>query len=136
MSGTDSFFDTSVLLYLLSAEGSKAETVEHLLEESGSISVQILNEFTSVGKRKLQLSFAEIAELTGTIRAICNVHPLTEQTYDRGVSIAERYRFSIYDSMIVASAILAGCGTLYSEDLQNGQIIDGRLTVANPFASA
>jgi predicted nucleic acid-binding protein len=104
-----------------------------LLELSGSISVQVLNEFTAVGRGKLGLSFAEIAQVTGTIREICKVHPLTEETYDRGMAVASSYGFSIYDSMIVASALFAGCRTLYSEDLQDRQVIDRTMTVANPF---
>ncbi|MGH8194085.1 MAG: PIN domain-containing protein [Woeseiaceae bacterium] len=135
MNGTDCFFDTNVLLYLLSADASKADTVERLLEVSGSISLQVLNEFTAVGKGKLGLSFAEISDVTGTIRAICSVHPLTEETYDRGVRIAGNYGFRVYDSMIVAAALTAGCDTLYSEDLQHRQLIDDRLTVVNPFHS-
>lgn len=133
MNESEAFFDTSVLLYLLSADPTRAGTTERLLERPGSISVQVLNEFTAVGKGKLGLSFDEIADITGTLRAICRVLPLTEETYDRGLRIAARYGFSIYDSMIAASALLAGCGTLWSEDLQHRQVIDGLLTVMNPF---
>lgn len=134
MSGAESFFDTSVLLYLLSAEPGKADRVEELLARRGTISVQVLNEFTAVATRKLGLSFAEIREVLGTVRAICHTHPLQVDHHDRGVDIAERYRFSFYDSIIIASALIAGCKTLYSEDLQHKQVIDKQLTVINPFA--
>lgn len=134
MSETESFFDTSVLLYLLSAEPGKADRVEELLAQRGVISVQVLNEFTAVATRKLGLSFAEIREVLETVRAICSTQPLTVEHHDRGVEIAERYRFSFYDSIIVASALISGCKTLYSEDMQHKQVIDKQLTVINPFA--
>jgi predicted nucleic acid-binding protein len=135
MSGAESFFDTSVLLYLLSAETGKADRVEELLEQSGDISVQVLNEFTVVAVRKLGLSFAEAREVLGAIRTLCTTHPLTVEHHDKAAEIAERYGFSFYDSVVVASALLAGCKTLYCEDLQHRQVIDKKLTVINPFAS-
>jgi predicted nucleic acid-binding protein len=134
MSGAESFFDTSVLLYLLSAEAEKADRVEELLERSGVISVQVLNEFTQVATRKLGLSYAEVREVLDTVRVVCTTHPLTAEHYDKGMEIAERYRFSFYDSVIVASALVARCKTLYSEDIQHRQTIERQLTVINPFA--
>ena len=133
MSDAESFFDTSVLLYLLSAEAEKADRAEQLLERSGAISVQVLNEFTVVAIRQLGLSFAEVREVLGTIRTVCVTHPLTTEHHDKGSEIAERYGFPFYDSVIVASALLAECKILYSEDLQHQQVIEKRLTVINPF---
>ena len=69
------------------------------------------------------------------MRSVRAVVPLALETHELGLHIAERYRFSIYDALIVAAALLAGCGTLYSEDLQDGQSIDGRLVIRNPFAA-
>lgn len=69
------------------------------------------------------------------MRAVCAIVPLALETHDLGLQIAERYGFSIYDALIVAAALRAGCRTLYSEDLQDGQTIDGRLVVRNPFAA-
>jgi predicted nucleic acid-binding protein len=89
-----------------------------------------------VATRKLGLSFAEVREVLGTVRMLCDTHPLTIEHHDKGAEIAERYRFSFYDSVIIASALLAGCKTLYSEDLQHRQTIDKQLTVINPFAKA
>ena len=79
------------------------------------------------------MSFAEIREILGTVRAVCRIHSLTTETHDRAIEIAERYKFSMYDSVIVASAYLAGCRTLYAEDLQHLQIIERQLTIVNPF---
>ena len=99
------------------------------------ISVQVLNEFAAVSHRKLRMPIAEVCEVLATLRAICPVVPLTEQTHDRGMAIAGKYRLSVYDAMIVAAALQAGCATLLSEDLPPGQIFEGLLVVENPFAS-
>jgi predicted nucleic acid-binding protein len=133
MSGVESFFDTSVLLYLLSKDFDKADRVEELLAERGTISVQVLNEFAAVALRKLRMPLREVREILDTVRAVCNVEAVTVATHDRGVAVTERYKFSIYDSMIVSSALLVGCRVLYSEDLQDGQVIDDQLRVVNPF---
>ena len=135
MSEADSFFDTSVLLYLLSEDSNKANRVEELLAERGTISVQVLNEFAVVALRKLRMPLKDVQEILGTIRALCDVEPVTLATHDRGLAINERYGFSLYDSMIVASALIVGGKVLYAEDLQHGQVIDAQLRVVNPFLS-
>lgn len=135
MKGADSFFDTSVVLYLLSAEVEKADRVEELLERSGVISVQVLNEFTAVATGKLAMPYGDVGEVLGVIREICRTDAITVECHDKGVEIAKRYGFSLYDSVIVASALLAACDTLYSEDLQHLQVIEGQLTVINPFVA-
>lgn len=127
------FFDTNVLLYLLSADEGKANRAEMLLSKGGTISVQVLNEFTSVASRKLKMTYPEISEILETIKAVCEVKDLTVETHRLGLSIAERYGFSFYDSLIVSSAVMANCKVLYSEDMQSGQEISEKLTIENPF---
>jgi len=61
------------------------------------------------------------------------VRPLTIDVHETGVSLAERYGLSIYDAMIAASALHADCDTLWSEDMQDGSVLDDRLRVVNPF---
>jgi predicted nucleic acid-binding protein len=133
MSGADSFFDTSVLLYLLSDDTAKADRIETLLSARGVISVQVLNEFAVVALRKLKMHLNEVREILDTIRAVCAVEPITVETHDLGLAVFERYRFSLYDSMVVAAALISGARTLYAEDLQHGQVIDDQLRVTNPF---
>ena len=133
MSGADPFFDTSVLLYLLSSDTDKADRIETLLSARGIVSVQVLNEFAVVALRKLKMPLSEVREILDTIRAVCAVEPLTIETHDRGLAVCERYRFSLYDSMLVAAALISGATILYSEDLQHGQVIDNQLRVTNPF---
>jgi predicted nucleic acid-binding protein len=133
MTAVESFFDTNVALYLLSADPVKADRAEELLAAGGKISVQVLNELAAVARRKLGMPWGEIREITTQIRAIVQVVPLTIETHDRGAQIAESIGLSIYDATIVASALLAGCAVLYTEDLQDGRVIDGQLTIRNPF---
>ena len=134
MSRTESFFDTNVLLYLLSGDPAKADRAEELLGSGGTISAQVLNEFAAVARRKLAMPWPEVREVLATVRAVCAVEPVSEATHDLGVAIAERYGFSLYDSLIVAAASLAGCRVLYTEDLQDGQTVHA-VTVRNPFGS-
>jgi predicted nucleic acid-binding protein len=131
MSGTD-FFDSNVLLYLVSGEPAKANRAEDMLREGGAISIQVLNEIAAVAYGKFGKPLSQVRELLAGIRVICAVHLPTVVTHERGLDIAERYRFSIYDSMLLASALEAGCRTFYSEDLHHGQRIEG-LTIRNPF---
>jgi predicted nucleic acid-binding protein len=133
MSATERFLATNILLYLLSGDHARADRAEDELSKGGIISVQVLNEFAAVASRKLKMSIAEIREALTTIRAVCTIVPISEETHDLGLHIAERYRLSVYDAMIVAAALLAECKTLISEDMQHGQILEGRLTVRNPF---
>jgi predicted nucleic acid-binding protein len=133
MSDAECFFDTNVLLYLLSSEAEKADRVEALLEGKGVISVQVLNEFTNVATRKFAMSLDEVREFLETVRNICRTDPLTVEVHDRAVDVMGRYKFSFYDSVIVASALRADCKILYSEDLQHGQVIDRRLKIIDPF---
>ena len=133
MNATKTFFDTNILLYLLSDDTVKADRAEELLAAGGVISVQVLNEFASVASRKLRMPWSEVREILDTVRRLCQVESILVETHDRGLDVAQRYGFSVYDSMILASALLVGCETLYSEDLQDGQTIDGQLTVRNPF---
>ena len=134
MNGGDVFFDTNVLLYLLSGDEPKANRAEEVIADGGRISVQMLNEFANVATRKLGMPWAKSARYFSEVRAVCRVEQMTVEDHDRGVDLEERYGFSVYDAMIVASALLARCATLYSEDMQDGQVIDGRLTIRNPFS--
>ncbi|MDO9092190.1 MAG: PIN domain-containing protein [Rubrivivax sp.] len=133
MSGGENFFDTNVLLYLLSADAAKADRAEELLAGGGTVSVQVLNEFASVASRKLHMPWDEIREVLAQVRVVCVVEPMGLETHDAALRVAQRYGLSIYDALIVAAALLAGCKTLQSEDMQDGQLIEGKLTIRNPF---
>lgn len=133
MSAERVFIDTNILLYLLSGDSAKAGRAEALLEQGGVISVQVLNEFSSVATRKLGMGWTEVRDVLQVLRAVCEVQPLTINVHERGLELAERYQLPVYDAMIAASAALAECGILYSEDFQNGMRMMDGLKIENPF---
>jgi predicted nucleic acid-binding protein len=128
------FLDTNVILYLLD-DGPKADRAEALLAAGGTISVQVLNEALVNCLRKARMSHDEAAAFLHGVRGLCDVVDLTPATHDVGRAIAARYRLSVYDSMIVAAALLGGCERLWSEDMQDGLLVEGTLRIANPFAA-
>jgi predicted nucleic acid-binding protein len=97
------------------------------------ISVQVLNEITNVARRKMGLSWTETRAFLSMMRGLLPVPPLTIDIHETGVRPAERYGLSIYDAMIAASALHADCDTLWSEDMQDGIVLDDRLRIVNPF---
>lgn len=128
-----SFFDTNILVYAASTDTAKADRVEAILAGGGTISVQVLNELANVARRKMLMPWPETRVFLNAFRALLAVHPLTVEIHDAGVRLAERYGLSTYDAMIAASALHAGCDTLWSEDLQHGMRIDKSLRIVNPF---
>lgn len=128
------FFDTNVVLYLLD-DGPKAETAERLLGRGGIISVQVLNEALVNCRRKAGMSWDETAVFLDAVQRLCTVTGLTVETHTLGRALAERYRLSVYDAMIVAAALLAGAPVLWTEDMQDGLVVEGMLTLRNPFAA-
>jgi predicted nucleic acid-binding protein len=128
-----SFFHTNVLVYLASGDVAKADRAEATLAKGGSISVQVLNELTNVARRKMQMSWDETHAFLDLLRGLLTVHPITVEIHETGLRLAERYGLSIYDAMIAASALHAGCDTLWSMDMQHGMKLDDGLRIANPF---
>jgi len=128
-----SFLDSNIVLYLASEDLLKADRAQELVAEGGTISVQVLNEIANISRRKMGLSWAETRNFLLMIRGLLKVEPITIEIHDVGISLAERYQLSVYDSMIVSAALSAECDALLSEDLQDGLLINGRLRVLNPF---
>jgi predicted nucleic acid-binding protein len=128
-----SFFDTNVLLYIASFDPAKADRAEELIGAGGMISVQVLNEITNVARRKMGMSWTETRAFLSMIRGLLPVRLFTIDIHETGVRLAERYGLSIHDAMIAASALHADCDTLWSEDMQDGIVLDDRLRVVNPF---
>ena len=128
-----SFFDTNVLVYLVSDDARKADRAEMALAAGGAISVQVLSELANVARRKMRMNWTETHALLNTLRGLLTVHPLTTEIHETSLALAERYGLAIYDAMIAASALHAGCATLWSEDMQHGMAIDEGLRIVNPF---
>jgi predicted nucleic acid-binding protein len=127
------FFDTNVLICLVSSDTVKAERAEQVTANGGIISVQVLNEIANVARRKMRLSWAETHALLAAVRGLFKVNPVTVEVHETGLALAERFGFSIDDSMIAAAALAADCDTLWSEDMQDGMVVEGRLKIVNPF---
>lgn len=128
----ETFIDTNVLVHFTGAD-EKALAAEALVASGGTISVQVLNELTSVWRRKYGYSWDLVRETLWSLRTLLEVVPLTLDAHELGLSIAERYQLQLYDSLLLSSALLAGCETFVSEDLHDGLIIERQLTIRNPF---
>ena len=126
------FIDSNVVLYLFSSDTVKADRAESILQSGGSISVQVLNEVASVCLRKLKMTWEDIDAVLETLKSTCEVLPVTLASHEKAVGLAKRFQISFYDANIVATAILCGADTLFSEDLQNGMSMES-VTVVNPF---
>jgi predicted nucleic acid-binding protein len=128
------FFDTNVFVYAIIQDDPRSDHAEELIVQGGTVSVQVLSEFAAVARRKTKMPWVEIRRALDGIKALCpGPLPITLDTQQEALAIAERYGYKIYDALIVASALEARCTILYSEDMQDGQVIDGRLTIRNPF---
>jgi predicted nucleic acid-binding protein len=128
------FLDTNVFVYAIVQDDPRSHDVEELIAEGGILSVQVLNEFVSVARRKLQMSWEEVTGAMDAIRILCpSPVPITVETHEAALRIAQQYGCGIYDALTAAAALGAKCSTLYSEDLQDGQVIDKQLTIRNPF---
>jgi predicted nucleic acid-binding protein len=129
----NAFFDTNILVYAQQA-GAKATLAQNLVDQGGKISAQVLNELANVLSRKLGRSWSDIElVLADADNALGPTLPLTAQTSRTAVALARDHSLNFYDALIIASAIEAGCDTLYSEDLQHGRRF-GSLVIANPFS--
>ncbi len=127
------FADTNVILYLLD-DGPKADRAEAILARAPRISVQVLNEALVNCRRKARLSWWDAAAFLSGIEAVCPVENLTAETHQVGRALAEKHQLSVYDAMIVSAALIAGCTTLWSEDMQDGMLVEDQLRIVNPFS--
>ena len=128
------FFDSNVLIYAMVSGDSRRERAQQLVAQGGVISVQVLNEFVAVARRKMRMPWKDVIEALEAVRILFPAPvAITVDTHIAALKIAQEYGFGIYDALVLSSALDANCSTLYSEDLQDGQVIDRRLTIRNPF---
>jgi predicted nucleic acid-binding protein len=128
------FIDTNVLLYTVSNLPDKKHCALSLLKGHAIISSQVLSESVNVLSRKLKFSYAEIKPIIATFANKLEIYPIEFETVETAMRIAECYKFSYYDSQIIASALEHQCEILYSEDMQDGQVIEHCLRIINPFS--
>lgn len=125
--------DSNVLVYAFTTD-SRANVAQALLERGCFVSVQGLNEFANVARRKLGMPWQEVRIALDAIRTVCrDVLPIDTRTHEEALRIAERYGCTIFDALVIAAALGAGCDILHSEDMHDGMVIDERLRIANPF---
>ena len=128
------FIDTNIVIYSLGANSTKTTQAAPLFAQQPTISTQVLSETANVALRKLAIPLEETRKLIAGLESMCRVEIVGPACIHRALDIAGQYGFSWFDSLIVATALEAGCETLFTEDLQHGQVIDGTLTITNPFA--
>ena len=127
------FLDTNVLVYAYSQKDYRTEAARRLLLDGGVVGVQVLNEFASVARAKLGLTWAEVQQAIEHIVILCpNPRRQGIETHRRALGICKRYGLSIWDGLIVAAAAEASCSILLTEDMQHGQIVEG-VRIENPF---
>ena len=127
------FFDSNVVLYLLSDNQTKANRCEEIVEQGGVISVQVLNECVNVMLKKLKMARPEIDEFLAVIKSISDIVPLSVEVHEGALELLDRYQLSWYDALIASAAIESDCETLWSEDMHNGLVVNKTMTIKNPF---
>lgn len=127
------FFDTNILVYAFANDEAKRERAQRALAGGGVVSVQVLNEFANVLRKKQRQDWPRIEAALGVVAAwLASIRPLTIDTHGAALALARDHGFSFYDALIVAAALEARCDVLYSEHMQHGRVID-RLTIRDPF---
>jgi len=131
----DPFLDSNIFLYAFSVQDlSKQKRASDLVNAPAIISSQVINEVSNNMLKKFGFGNDEVAQFVIDCYEQYRVENISKETFVRASSLRDSYHFSYYDSLIVSAALLAGCTILYSEDMQNGLIVDGVLTIVNPFA--
>lgn len=136
MSADRAFVDTNLFVYLYSDdEPDKKNLVRTGIDRyERLVSTQVLNEISNVCLRKLGLPVAAVRTAITEIITTCSIVTIDETTVSLALDVHERYGYSYYDSLIVASALESGCAFLLTEDMSDGQTIDGTLTITNIIA--
>jgi predicted nucleic acid-binding protein len=137
MSDVKAFVDTNLLVYLYSdTDVSKKEHIIQTIDVyERFVSTQVLNEFCNVCIRKLKLPLSAVQNAVEEICNACNLVIIDDSTVRKALELHERYGYSYYDSLIIASALECGCSILLSEDMADGQIIDENLAIKNIFVN-
>ncbi len=127
------FIDTNIALYTIGQDKHKTDVARALVGKMPFISAQVINECVSVCLRKFGFSREQAYAFADNVMRRTNVLPVDEAVIRKSAELAIQKQLSNWDALIVAAALLADCDTLYSEDMQHGQVFDGRLTIINPF---
>ncbi|MBI4691421.1 MAG: PIN domain-containing protein [Nitrospirae bacterium] len=129
------FVDTNVLVYFISAEEDKKAKAGEVIfsDREVYISSQVMSEFISVCFSKSLLALEDLIVLVNNFLESLRFSSVEESTIKKSLLIKKEFNYSYWDSLIIAAALENNCSVLYTEDMQNGQIIDDALTIINPF---
>ncbi len=127
------FADTNIVVYAVGHHSAQRTRAMAILAESVTVSSQVINETVNVLARKQGVDLGIAHEVAENLLEICQVVAVDSQTIRKAISLVRLYQLSHWDSLIVAAALLSGCGTLYSQDMQHGQVFERQLKVVNPF---
>lgn len=130
------FADTNIVVYAYGVDPTKVAKAKAILNDTPVISTQVINEFHNVARRKLGLDIATRHRIATDLLQSCRIVAVDQAIVAAAMQVEARYQVSYWDALIIAAALAAGCSTLYSEDMQDGQVFEGRLTVKNPFLAA
>lgn len=129
------FLDTNVFVYTQSAtEQRKREiSLDVIYKYDCYVSTQVLSEVCNVLTKKLKMKVDDVKEIISSINDNCNVQVVTYQTVAKALDLKDRFGFSYYDSLILSSALESECRCVFTEDLNDGQVIEGSLKIENIF---
>lgn len=128
------FADTNIVVYAYGVDPVKIAPAKAIVSAAPVISTQVINEFHNVARRKLGLDMPTRHRVATDLLQSCRVIAVDQAIVAAAMQIEARYQVSYWDALILAAALAAGCDTLFSEDMQDGQLFEGRLAVRNPFA--
>jgi predicted nucleic acid-binding protein len=130
------FLDTNILVYLYSeTEPEKAKIAKQCAEHQNVwISTQVLNELSNVLHRKFSIPYLDILAVIQELEIDFLLATISHKTIKQALLLGDRYRYSYFDSLMLASSLEQGCTTIYTEDMQHNQEIESQLVIRNPFA--
>ena len=129
------FVDTNIAAYAFGEDTAKRARARALLADHPTISTQVINEFLNVCRVKLKIDVTTRHRLAQEMMSGCDLVTVNPAVVQKAMAIEAQHGLNYWDCLIIAAALLAGCDTLYSEDMQEGQVFEGRLTVVNPFSA-
>jgi len=126
--------DTNILIYNHGLDGNPKRLIsEKFFRENPVISPQVISEYINVMQRFFKIEKSELIEMCAKWLKLCTIQPIVFSTIERAQYLIKKYDFQIFDGIIVASALEAGCGILYSADMQDSLVVEKTLTIVNPF---
>jgi len=130
------FIDTNIFIYLYSAKEPKKRNIciDELDKHERVASIQILNETANVFRKKFNWSAEKIQVHLDNIEKFCLINRVERTTIDSALKLSEKYKYSYYDCLMLASALESGCDIILSEDMSDGQMIESKLKIVNPFS--